>query len=114
MEELRDMPNRPLVDYLVAGMQQGFRIGFNRQVSTTKMSVNMKSALTNSEPELEFLSKESQALRIIGPLDPVQFPHIHISRFGVIPKGSQQGKWRLILDLSLPEHHSLNDGIDPA
>eukprot|EP00731_Ephydatia_muelleri_P016296 Em0009g720a len=36
---------------------------------------------------------------------------IHVSRFGVIPKGSS-GKWRLILDLSSPEGASVNDGID--
>ena len=32
---------------------------------------------------------------------------------GVIPKGHNTGKWRLITDLSYPEHHSVNDGIDP-
>eukprot|EP00731_Ephydatia_muelleri_P006555 Em0003g803a len=36
---------------------------------------------------------------------------VHVSRFGVIPKGSS-GKWRLILDLSSPEGASVNDGID--
>ena len=35
---------------------------------------------------------------------------IHTSRFGVIPKG-QTGKWRLIVDMSSPEGHSINDGI---
>lgn len=36
---------------------------------------------------------------------------IGTSSFGVIPK-STPGKWRLILDLSSPEGHSVNDGID--
>ena len=35
---------------------------------------------------------------------------MHISRFGVIPK--KQAGWRLILDLSFPFDHSVNDGID--
>ena len=35
----------------------------------------------------------------------------HISRFGVIPKGHQPNKWRLIVDLSFPKGHSINDGI---
>ena len=30
------------------------------------------------------------------------------------PKKNQQGKWRLITDLSSPQGHSVNDGIDPA
>ena len=37
---------------------------------------------------------------------------VQISRFGVIPKASQPGKWRLILDLSSPDGSSVNDGID--
>lgn len=36
-----------------------------------------------------------------------------MSRFGVIPKSHQPGKWRLIVDLSYPEGKSVNDGIDP-
>eukprot|EP00731_Ephydatia_muelleri_P032930 Em0024g474a len=39
---------------------------------------------------------------------------IQISRFGVIPKGHNEGKWRLITDLSYPTGHSVNDGINPA
>ena len=34
---------------------------------------------------------------------------LHFSPFGVIPKGHQTGKWRLIVDLSSPH---VNDGID--
>ena len=36
---------------------------------------------------------------------------IHCSPFGAIPKKSKPGQWRLILDLSSPEGHSVNDGI---
>ena len=36
---------------------------------------------------------------------------IHISPFGIIPK-KEQGKWRLIVDLSHPRDHSINDGVD--
>ena len=35
----------------------------------------------------------------------------HISRFGVIPKRHTPSKWRLIVDLSYPTSHSVNDGI---
>lgn len=41
-----------------------------------------------------------------------QLPPVHISRFGIIPKGYNTGKWRLITDLSFPDGHSVNDGID--
>ena len=38
---------------------------------------------------------------------------MHVNRFGVIPKRSQPGKWRLILDLSAPMSCSVNDEISP-
>ena len=36
---------------------------------------------------------------------------VHISPPGAIPKKNKQGKWRLIVDLSSPPGHSINDGI---
>ena len=39
---------------------------------------------------------------------------LYVNRFGVIPKGHNTGKWRLITDLSYPPGQSINDGIDPA
>ena len=41
-------------------------------------------------------------------LDPEEFPYVHMSRFGVIPKANRQ----LIVDLLAPEGASINDGID--
>ena len=58
----------------------------------------------------EYLWKEISAGRLIGPM-PAE--GIHISRFGVIPKGHTHGRWRLITDLSFPLGRSVNDGIDP-
>ena len=37
-----------------------------------------------------------------------------MNRFGLVPKGHQPDKWRLIVDLSYPAGRSVNDGIDPA
>ena len=61
-------------------------------------------------PEVVCLGKECVEDRVQGPLDPGRYPAIHVSRFGVIPKGST-GKWCLIVDLSAPEGWSVNDGI---
>ena len=41
------------------------------------------------------------------------FP-IHISRFGVIPKKHQPGKWHLITDFSFPKGASVNATIDTS
>ena len=37
----------------------------------------------------------------------------HTNRFGIIPKGSS-GKWRLIVDMSVPEGASVNDGVSKS
>ena len=50
--------------------------------------------------------------RIYGPLSAELLDKIHISRFGVIPKPHQPGKWRLISDLSSPAGVSVNDEVD--
>ena len=70
----------------------------------------MESAREKPDVVREYLMKECSEGRVLGPLDPSQYPAIQVSRFGVIPKGSS-GKWRLIVDLSAPEGHSVNDGI---
>ena len=49
--------------------------------------------------------------RVAGPFIKAHIPGIQISRFGVIPKSHQKDKWRLIVDLSHPKSHSVNDGI---
>ena len=110
--ELQQIPDRRLVEYLLNGIKCGFRIGFNRQ-STRLISAssNMQSAILNPTPVQDFLQKETQAARVLGPFHTHQVTSIHLSRFGVIPKRSQPGKWRLILDLSSPDNHSVNDGI---
>ena len=38
---------------------------------------------------------------------------IHMSPIGLIPKTHQPVKYRLIIDLSSPHGHSVNDGIKP-
>ena len=49
--------------------------------------------------------------RMLGPFSPtIHFPDLHINLFGVVPKGHNTGKWRLITDLSFPP--GMNDGVD--
>jgi len=59
----------------------------------------------------EYIHTELAAQQVAGPytLDECQF--VKISRFGVIPKNHQANKWRLIVDLSYPRDHSVNDNI---
>ena len=59
----------------------------------------------------DYLHRELAKGHIAGPFSSPLLPHLHISRFGVITKKHQPGKWRLILNLSSPDGQSVNDGI---
>ena len=48
---------------------------------------------------------------VAGPFPPDAIPDRHVSRFEVIPKNHQPNKWQLIVDLSYPTGHNVNDGI---
>ena len=110
---LRQHPDREFVDYILRGIRQGFRIGFDRTaVRCRSAKRNMLSAEQNPEVVESYLQKEREAGRVIGPL-PRPIAGLHVSRFGVIPKPHQPGKWRLIVDLSYPKGASVNDGVDP-
>ena len=112
---LRNHPDKEFVQFLVNGIREGFRIGYNYSGHSCKSSSrNMVSARQHPEPIQRYLATEMAKGRIIGPVAPiVQGGRIQISRFGVIPKPHQPGKWRLITDLSSPEGFSVNDGITP-
>ena len=59
----------------------------------------------------QYLCTELKKGRVAGPFSTAPIPNLHISRFGIVPKKYQPGKWQLILDLSSPAGHSVNDGI---
>ena len=110
--ELQHHPDQAAVAYVLSGLREGFRIGFESSM------VNLKSASSNMRSSFEhpfvidsYLQTEVSSGRVAGPFSAPPFPSLHISRFGVIPKNNQPGKWRLILDLSSPVGHSVNDGI---
>ncbi len=107
-------PDRDYVTYLLRGMRNGFRIGYRwGAVARRSNRRNMPSAKENRGVVEDYLQKELEGGRLVGPLDPAKFPGVHVSPFGVRPK-SQPGKWRLIVDLSSPAGASVNDGIDPG
>ena len=70
----------------------------------------MPSAEEKAEVVHDYLQTEVSAGHVLGLLDPADYPQVHTSRFGVIPK-STPGKWRLIVDMSSPDGLSVNDGI---
>ena len=107
---LTNHPDTAFVDYILAGIKEGFRIGYKSRNKLRSASRNMRSALEHPQVVQKYLDAEVHAGRVLGPFDPREIK-VHTSRFGVIPKKHQPGKWRLILDLSHPENHSVNAGI---
>ena len=111
---LANHPDRAFVNWVVAGIRDGFRIGYDYSRGRPKSSRrNLISALEKPQVIREYLARECAGGRIMGPFATSELPQLHVSRFGVIPK-STPGKWRLILDLSSPEGQSVNDGISEA
>ena len=111
---LSSNPDLEFTAFLLCGIQEGFRVGFDYGRVVLKPSKsNMVSAREHPAIVSEYLQEECKNGRVIGPLDEESGKHVkQISRFGVIPKGHTPGKWRLIVDLSAPSGHSVSDGIE--
>ena len=113
-EALVRHPDKAFARYICSGLQFGFRIGFSGCVRLRPATCNMPSAYEHPTIVSEYLSKERALGRMLGPFNSIAgLPPLQLNRFGVIPKGHTQGKWRLITDLSYPSGHSVN-GIDPT
>ena len=102
------------MQYILSGIKHGFRVGFNYSTSPLADSNrNMVSALEHPEVVDEYIAQEKDLHRMeVIPSALAPSIGCHISPFGVIPKKSKPGKWRLIVDLSSPHSLSVNDGVD--
>ena len=107
---LRTHPDQRFWQYVFNGIRSGFRIGFDYRNTCCSKKRNMKSAVENPQVVHNYLEEECKAGRVVGLICPGEYPFVHTSSFGVIPK-STPGKWRLIVDLSSPERGSVNNGI---
>lgn len=111
---LQRHPDQAFARYITNGLKSGFRDGFRCGLPLRSVSRNMPSAITHPEVVTNYLRKELSLRRMLGPYDSTKhLPPLHVNRFGVIPKGHNTGKWRLITNLSHPEGASVNAGIDP-
>ena len=101
--------------YIMTGLQEGFEIEFDWSLSIKSAPSNMGSAQQHPDIIREYLHKELRLGRMLGLFTTTSsLPDLHVSRFGVIPKGHNSAKWRLIMDLSYLPGASVNDGIDSS
>jgi hypothetical protein len=114
-QALRANPDREFADLIVRGIREGFRVGFAFSMfgSTASCDRNMRSALEHPDVVDDYIAEECRRGHVLGQFRLLPAPALVVSRFGVIPKLGKENKWRLIVDLSFPEGHSVNDGIDP-
>ena len=107
--KLAKHPDQHFRQYIVSGIRNGFRIGFDYQRPLKSSRRNMPSVSSQPQAIREYLAVECAAGRILGPLQADSVPGLQVNRFGLIPKKTP-GEWRLIVDLSSPEGSSVNDG----
>ena len=111
--ELQRHPDPHMVSYVLQGIRQGFKLGFDRSVRLKSARSNKPSSYQHQEVIDTYLSNEVSLGRVAGPFRHPPLANLHVSSFGVIPKKGQPGKWRLIVDLSSPAGSSVNEGILP-
>ena len=93
------------------GLRAGVWIGHNPAKLCKGVRTNCRSAYDHPEVIDRYLSNELVMGRVAGPFADSLVPGVMISRFGVLPKSGQPGKWHLIVDLLAPSSASVNDGI---
>ena len=108
---LKNYPDKPLLQFVPEGISKGLCIGFvDPQSSLNSARSNSLSACKHPDVVTEYLCSEVSLGRFVGSFPPHAVPHVHVNHLGVISK-RQPGKWTLIVDLSRPKEHSINDGI---
>ena len=109
---LSSHPDSKFAGFIRRGLASGFRIGFQSAQTNLRphgRGRNHPSAYEHPGVVRSAIQTEVQAGRLVPATHPV-----HTSPMGLVPKSSScPNKFRLILDLSFPRGHSLNDGIDP-
>lgn len=104
---LAEHPNRPLVDWAVASLRFGVRLGY-RGERESRFSRNHGSAARNTQPLRDEIALGLASGRL------VRLPHGHspvwVSPLGVVPK-PRSSSFRTIMDFSFPANDSINDRI---
>ena len=110
---LREHSDREFAAYILHGIREGFRLGFDRSHSCRPATRNLRSVHEHPEIINAYLGNEVSLGRVIRYAKQAlpSLPELTISPIGVIPKRNRLNKWRLIMDLSSPKVESVNDGI---
>ena len=108
-KELINHPNKSFVEFILTGIQEGFKIGFEGG-NGAYHSNNMKSVALHPEVIRNYVEEEVEAGRVLGPFSVPPLDNFRCSPIGVVEK-KEPGKFRTIMNLSFPSGLSVNDGI---
>ena len=93
-QALQTYPLKSLAEFFLSGITFGFRSGYNHPGRPFRSAhKNLEGALLHPEIVEYYLETEVANHRVADPYNTKSCPNAHISRFGVIPKCNQQGKW---------------------
>ena len=109
---LRTHLDRQYVKYILHGLSVGFCIGFSHSAHKIRQrGHNHPSSLANADVVLDQVRAEVQVAHQVGPLLSEVVKRVHVSPIGLVPKGHNTGKRRMIVGLSSPGPNSVNHGI---
>ena len=110
---LSSIPDKAVTQFILRAISQDFRIGVQEGHAFKPSRRNLKSAYDHPEVVTNYIQREVRlgGLVRLSPVPALTTPLVQISPFGVIPKRNKPNKWRLIVDPSSPEGHSINDAI---
>ena len=106
--ELANHPDKGWVSWLTSGIRNGVHIGYTGSRCSLRAK-NLRSAYLHPGVIQAELTKELAAGRMAGPYPTLSIPNVRCAGLGVVPK--KGGKWRMIMHLSAPRGHSINDAI---
>ena len=113
-QALAAQPDKAFARYILSGMRHGFLIGADRTCLSLRPGPgNFPSVLQHPDLVKAHIAAEIEEGRLMGPVPGHLVPLCHCSPIGLIPKPHQPGRWPLIVDLSSPKGHSVNDAISP-
>ena len=85
-------PDRVYAEYVIAGLRDGFRVGFRWDAPLVSATRNMHSTTLRPVVISEYIADELARGRMLGPFPPSWKRRLYINRFGLIPKRSLHGK----------------------
>ena len=109
-QALAPHPDRKWVEALLQGIRQGFRLGLQPDATCRSSRANHPSATSHAQVVSQYLAQQVSSGYMLGPIDPALCEGVVISSLGVVPK-STPGKFRVIVDLSSPSNHAVNDQL---